>query len=85
MHFEETAGSPSFYPPMYYADYFDGIESPTGVLAGGHSLWQYTGGTWVLKNVEAQPGFQQGAPPLEPGAFEGHLKRTPCRRVGVGT
>ena len=66
---------------VYYEDDSEAIHIPAGILRGGFCLWQFTEGRWVLKKESCEPGYEQGLPPVEKGTFEGHLVKTPCRRV----
>jgi hypothetical protein len=58
-----------------------GVHLPAGVPKGGYCLWQYTAGRWVLKKAACERGYDRGSPPSEKGDFEGHLRKTPCRRI----
>ena len=39
---------------------------------GGHSVWCFQKGSWVLLEDKSAPGFVPGLPPDEPGTFEGY-------------
>jgi hypothetical protein len=52
------------------------IETTRGAIKGGHALWQYTAGSWVLKKDACEEGYECGAPPQEPGSYEGEVRKT---------
>jgi hypothetical protein len=56
------------------------LETTKGKVTGGYTLWQYTAGTWVLKRDASEEGYECGAPPSEPGRFEGELRKMACVR-----
>jgi hypothetical protein len=49
-----------------------------GAHRGGHAVWLYTGGVWVLKKEACEAGYECGSPPQEKGSYEGEVRRTSC-------
>jgi hypothetical protein len=72
---------------LQYFGYFGAVRgaiygagfAPGGGIKGGFSLWQFTGGQWELRKHACEEGYEGGEPPREPGAFEGEVRKTPCR------
>ena len=52
------------------------VTTTRGAIKGGYALWQYTAGNWVLKKDECEEGYECGAPPQEPGSYEGEVRKT---------
>jgi len=44
----------------------------------GYSLWEYTGGTWLLRLERCGEGHESSGPPQEKGSYEGEIRRKSC-------
>jgi hypothetical protein len=60
------------------------LETTRGFSRGGFAVWQYTGGTWVLRKTACEEGYECGSPPSERGQYEGEMRKTACVRRAAG-
>jgi hypothetical protein len=44
----------------------------------GYCLWEYTGGTWLLRLDRSGEGHESGGPPQGKGSYEGEIRRKSC-------
>ncbi|HEV3122882.1 MAG TPA: hypothetical protein VGY53_13300 [Isosphaeraceae bacterium] len=49
----------------------------------GYSLWEYTGGAWVLRQERCGEGHASGSPPQDAGTYEGEIRRKSCVPINI--
>jgi hypothetical protein len=62
------------------------VAGPTTTIkraAGGYGIWEYSEGTWSLRSAVCPDGYTPGAPPDQPGRFEGELIRKYCEPIAL--